>query len=179
MRRILTFGAAMALAAWGMVRGHAAELQVGDEAPAFTLPGTDGKSYSLADYLNKEVVVVAWFPKAKTSGCTRECQSLRESGEALRKFEVAYFAASCDEEKENQEFAQMLGLDFPILSDPSRETAKKYGVVDNDRGFAKRWTFYIGKDGKILYIDKQVKTSSHGEDIAKKLEELGVPKRQK
>ncbi len=68
MRRILTFGAALALAAWGMARGHAAELQVGDEAPAFTLPGTDGKTYTLADYLGKQVVVIAWFPKAKTGG---------------------------------------------------------------------------------------------------------------
>lgn len=68
MRRILTFGAAMALAAWGVVRGQAADLQVGDEAPAFTLAGTDGKTYNLADYLGKQVVVIAWFPKAKTGG---------------------------------------------------------------------------------------------------------------
>ena len=97
----------------------------------------------------------------------------------MREFDIAYFAASCDEEKENQEFAEMLGLDFPILSDPSRETAKKYGLVDNDQGYPKRWTFYIGTDGKILHIEKMVNVNSHGEDIAKKLAELGVAKKKK
>jgi len=174
----MTLSAALALAAWGVARSHAAELKAGDEAPAFTLPGTDGKSYTLADYRDKQVVVIAWFPKAKTGGCTRECQSLRASGDVLRQFDIAYFAASCDEEQENQEFAEMLGLDFPILSDPTRETAKKYGLVDNDQGFPKRWTFFIGTDGKILHIEKTVNVNTHGQDIAHKLEELGVAKKE-
>lgn len=72
----------------------------------------------------------------------------------------------------------MLGLDFPILSDPTRETAKKYGLVDNDKGFPKRWTFYIGTDGKVLHIERKVNVDSHGEQIAKKLEELGVAKKE-
>ena len=75
--------------------------------------------------------------------------------------------------KGNKAFAESLGLDYPILSDPSRETAKAYGVL-NPKGFANRWTFYIGKDGKILFVDKKVKAGAHGADVAAKLKELGV-----
>jgi peroxiredoxin Q/BCP len=67
-----------------------------------------------------------------------------------------------------------MGLDYPILSDPTRETAKAYGVVSGDRKNASRWTFYIGEDGKILFIDDKVKAGSHGADIAAKLKELQV-----
>ena len=71
-----------------------------------------------------------------------------------------------------------MGLDYPILSDPTKETAKNYGVL-SERGFANRWTYYIGKDGKILAIDKSVKTGQHGADIAAKLKELGVDEQKK
>jgi peroxiredoxin Q/BCP len=66
--------------------------------------------------------------------------------------------------------------DYPILADASKEIAKAYGVLGG-MGFANRWTFYIGPDGKILHIDKSVKTSTAGADVAAKLGELGVAKR--
>ena len=65
-------------------------------------------------------------------------------------------------------------MDYPILSDPDKLTARAYGVVTDKRSVPFRWTFYIGKDGKILAIDKSVKTGSHGKDIAARLKELGV-----
>ena len=99
--------------------------------------------------------------------------SLRASGEEIRKFKVAYFAASCDSAETNKEFADSLDLDYPILSDPDRRTAEAYGVL-SQRIMASRWTFYIGKDGDILFIDREVKAGSHGGDIAARLEELGV-----
>ena len=77
-------------------------------------------------------------------------------------------------EKGNKAFAESLGADYPILSDTTKETAKAYGVVHEGRAVPERWTYYIGKDGKILAIDKGVKTGSHGADIAAKLGELGV-----
>jgi peroxiredoxin Q/BCP len=77
----------------------------------------------------------------------------------------------------NKSFAQSLGVDFPLLSDPTKKIAKAYGVVDEDQPFASRWTFYIGTDGRILYIDKQVSPANHGKNIAAKLAELGVAKR--
>ena len=82
--------------------------------------------------------------------------------------------ASCDSVEENTAFAKKLELDYPILSNPDRDVAEAYGVVTGGKGYPKRWTFFIGVDGKILHIDKEVKTESHGADCAAKLKELGV-----
>ena len=158
---------------------NAAELKVGADAPDFELKASDGKTYKLSDFKGKQAVVVAWFPKAFTGGCTKECKSMREYGKLIREYDVAYFTASCDEvegEKGNAAFAKSLDLDYPILSDPTRAAAKAYGLVAEEKGNAKRVTFYIGKDGKIAHIDRQVKTEKHGEHIAEKLKELGVEK---
>jgi peroxiredoxin Q/BCP len=89
---------------------------------------------------------------------------------------VAYFAVSVDTPEENAKFAQHVEADYPILADPAKDTAKAYGVLGMS-GLASRWTFYIGPDGKILHIDKGVKVSSAGQDVAAKLGELGVAKR--
>lgn len=83
---------------------------------------------------------------------------------------------SVDTPEENKKFAEHVEADYPILSDPSKEVANSYGVL-GAKGFASRWTFYIAPDGKILHIDKAVKTSSAGADVAAKLGELGVAKR--
>ena len=91
--------------------------------------------------------------------------------------EVAYFTASCDDVKTNKEFSEEMSLDYPILSDPERKVAEAYGVVDAVRKNPQRWTFIIGKDGKILHIDKGVNTKQHGADVAAKLKELGVPEK--
>jgi len=152
-------------------------LKVGDAAPDFSLAGSDGKTYKLSDFKGKQAVVLAWFPKAFTGGCTAECKSFRETGAALKKFDVVYFTASCDQPEKNKEFAESLEADYPILSDPTRETAKAYGVVSGDKANAARTTFYIGKDGKILAIDDKVKTATHGQDVAAKLKELSVPQK--
>jgi len=81
------------------------------------------------------------------------------------------FAASVDSAEVNTKFAQSLGIDYPILSDPTKAVARAYGVLAPS-GFASRWTFYIGADGRILDIDKKVSASTHGDDIAAKLADL-------
>lgn len=158
----------------------AAELKVGDAAPDFELQGSDGKTYKLSDFKDKQAVVIAWFPRAFTSGCTAECKSMREQGDAIREFDVAYFTASTDPvegQRGNKAFAESLELDYPILSDPTGETAKAYGIYNSKANFANRATFYIGKDGKIAHVDRKVATGKHGADIAAKLGELGVAKK--
>ncbi len=157
------------------VRGE--ELKPGDPAPNFSLMGSDGKTHQLSDFKGKEAVVLAWFPKAKTGGCTAECKSMRDNGQKIRHYDVAYFTASCDTPALNKEFADELQLDYPILSDPDHTVSDAYGVTNAERKFPMRWTFYIGEDGKILAIDKQVQTGSHGADIATRLRELGVPEK--
>ena len=176
----------MVLTAVGMAAGAAAlaaqtpatptqgrELKVGDQAPDFSLEASDGKTYRLADFRGKQAVVLAWFPKAFTAGCTIECKSLAENGHLIRKYNAAYFMASVDPVSENKGFAEQQKADFPLLSDPSKETAQKYGVL-NTRGMANRWTYYIGKDGKILAIDKEVKPATSAEDMAARLGSLGI-----
>lgn len=88
---------------------------------------------------------------------------------------MALYAASVDTPETNKRFAQSLDLDYPILSDPERKAAAAYGVAG--QGGALRWTFYIGTDGRILHIDKQVTPSTHGRAIAQQLAELGVAPR--
>jgi peroxiredoxin Q/BCP len=152
-------------------------VKVGDKAPDFKLKASDGKEYSLKQFAGKQAIVIAWFPKAFTGGCTKECKSMRENGEKIRKFDVAYFTASCDDVEKNTDFAKSLMLDYPILSDPEKGVAKAYGVVHEGREVPERWTFYIDKEGVVKAIDKKVATDTHGEDIAKKLEELDVAKK--
>jgi peroxiredoxin Q/BCP len=155
---------------------NAAELEVGDPAPDFSLQASDGKTYSLADFKGKQAVVIAWFPRAFTSGCTVECKSLAENGDLIRKYDVAYFMASVDPLEKNIDFAREVKADFPLLSDPSKEVAKAFGVLQMS-SFAKRETFYIGVDGTILKIDREVKPDTSAQDMAGNLAALGVAKR--
>jgi len=87
---------------------------------------------------------------------------------------VAYFTASVDDPETNKRFADSLDLDYPILSDPDKAVAAAYGVLNEERGVARRWTFYIGKDGRILFVDRNVSPQTAGQDVAAKLAELGV-----
>ena len=83
--------------------------------------------------------------------------------------------ASVDKVEDNKAFAEKEHADFPLLSDPDKKVAAAYGVVNEQRQYAFRWTFYIGPDGKILYIDKHVNPGTSGEDVVAKLKELKVP----
>ena len=89
---------------------------------------------------------------------------------------MAYFAASIDKPETNRKFAESLGLDYPILSDPGKDVARAYGVLRMGL-YAARHTIYIGVDGNVLFIDDKVKTGSAGADVAARLEALGVAKK--
>lgn len=151
----------------------ASSLQVGDAAPDFSLAATDGKTYTLSDFKGKQAVVIAWFPKAYTSGCTIECKSLAENGHLIKQYDATYFMASVDPIENNKGFAQENKADFPLLSDPEKTTAKAYDVL-NLFGVASRVTFYIGIDGHILALDEQVNPATSAEDMAENLGRLGV-----
>ena len=180
----LVLGLASAAAA------QTADLKVGDQAPNFKLQATDGKTYQLSDFKGKKPIVLAWFPAAFTRGCTIECKSLAENGDKIKMYDMNYFMISVDPIEKNTEFAKATSVtlgqganaqvvekkeaDFPLLSDPTKDTAKAYGVL-NDRGVANRWTFYIDKNGKISYIEKMVKPETSAEDMLTKVAELKVP----
>jgi peroxiredoxin Q/BCP len=84
---------------------------------------------------------------------------------------------SLDSPEKNRDFAESVGASFVLLSDPGKQSAKEFGVLALGGFFAKRWTFYIDSTGVIRYIDKRVNTSTHGEDVVRKLAELGFPRR--
>ena len=201
MRALLTMGL-MASLAVGAVLAQAPPnaapavptvVKVGDMAPDFSLQGTDGKTHKLSDYRGKQAVVIAWFPKAFTQGCTIECKSLAENGDKIRMYDVAYFMASTDTVEDNTKFAKATSVtlqsrgggpatvvdkkeaDFPLLADPNKEVAGKYGVLMANGQVANRWTFYIDKTGKISYIEKTVKPATSAEHMVAKLAELKVP----
>ena len=92
---------------------------------------------------------------------------------------MAYFGASCDTPEYNKEFADEHMFDFPLLSDPDRKVALEYGLVVGDKKTPSRWTIFVSKDGKIAFIDKEVKAASHAEAVLKKLVELKVEKAEK
>ena len=148
-----------------------AAIKVGDPAPDFTLTGSDGKTYSLADFRGKKPVVIAWFPKAFTAGCTLECKSLAANGDRLRKFDVAYFMASVDTPEDNAKFAASEKANFPLLSDPDKSVATRFGVL-HSRGLANRWTYYIDRNGRVAYIDRAVNPETSAEDIIARLSQL-------
>ncbi len=173
---IPVFLAVLVMTAIASAEVSAAVLAVGDPAPDFRLQGSDGTTYTLAEFAGKQAVVLAWFPKAYTRGCTIECKSLAEKGHLIREYEVSYFMASVDPLADNIGFASEQGADFPLLSDPGKDTARAYGVL-SPLGYAKRHTFYIGSDGVILAIDRKVQPATSAEDMARTLGELGVPRR--
>ena len=199
MRAMLAVGLVAALSVGVMAQAPApaqappaVDLKVGDMAPDFTLPGTDGKTHKLSDYRGKQAVVIAWFPKAFTQGCTIECKSLAANGDKLKMYEMAYFMASVDPLAENIKFAKATSVtlqsrgggpatvvekaeaDFPMLSDESKSVATAYGVL-NRGGLSNRWTFYIDKNGRIAAIDKAVQPATSAEDMIAKLNELKIP----
>jgi thioredoxin-dependent peroxiredoxin len=187
MRALFAMGLVAALSVGVMAQAPVTELKVGDPAPNFKLQASDGKTYQLSDFKGKKPVVVAWFPKAATLGCTIECKSLAENGDRIRKYDVVYFMASVDPLEDNVKFAKATSIetagqkidkkeaDFPILSDPDKATAKAYGVLAPNGAVAQRWTFYIDKDGKVSYIDKAIKPATSAEDMIARLGELKVP----
>ncbi len=148
-------------------------LKVGAKVPEFEMQASDGKTYAAKDIVGQRAMVIAWFPAANTRGCTKECKSMKESGQLLRKFDVAVFTASTDAVDVNAKFAESLELDYPILCDPGGKHAKLFGVL-RDNNKANRVTFVISKEGKVLAVIDKVKTETHGEDLAKLLKKLEI-----
>lgn len=173
---ISALGTAIANALTGRRSAPRVVLTAGDRAPDFTLEGSDGQRYRLSAFAGRSTVVIAWFPKAFTPGCTAECSSIGLTRAALGAFDATIFAASCDSVDVNRDFARSTGIEVPILSDADGSVARAYGIL-GPLGLPSRWTVYIGRDGRILDIDRRVRAGAHGADIVAALERLGVSRR--
>jgi peroxiredoxin len=142
MKRALWLLTLLPLAAWA-----GDHLKVGAAAPDFSLPSSTGKTVKLSDHLGKQNVVLAFFPKAFTGGCTKEMSAYRDMHAQFSDAHAQIYGISMDAVETQTKFAESLKTPFPLLSDKEGSVAKAYGVAGE--GYANRVTFVIGKDGKI------------------------------
>jgi peroxiredoxin Q/BCP len=149
-----------------------AELKVGETAPDFSLLDEHGLPVSLKDYLGKKVVVLYFYPKDFTSGCTAEACSFRDNYKPYQDKGVVVIGVSLDSVESHLKFSEKYNLPFAILSDRNKEAAKAYGVLGVGGFLTKRVTFIINKDGKITHIFPKVDVKHHSEEVLKALEEL-------
>ncbi len=135
--------------------GNAENLKQGDTAPDFTLQNVDGKEFTLSDYREKSPVVIYFYPKASTPGCTKQACGIRDDLSRFRENGIEVFGISVDGKEALKEFIAEYNLNFTLLSDESKEVSEKYGVL-NKLGFSSRITFIIDKEGKINTIMRDV-----------------------
>ena len=152
--------------------------KVGNLAPAFTLLDQDGSKVSLKDFRGEKNVVLYFYPKAMTPGCTTQACGLRDSKKALTKADTVVFGVSPDPVPRLGKFIEKEGLNFSLLSDEDHAIADKYGAWGLKKFMGRefmgilRTTFIIGKDGRLKHVMDKVKTKTHHDDVLALLAEL-------
>ena len=153
------------------------ELKVGLLAPAFNLLNQDEAKVALKDYRDKKNVILYFYPKAMTPGCTVQAQALRDKKRKMTSLKTAVLGVSIDSVSRLEKFREKENLNFDLLSDEDHKVAEKYGVWVKKKNYGReymgvmRTTFIIGKDGRIKHIMDKVKTKTHHEDVIDWIEE--------
>ena len=146
-------------------------LKAGDNAPDFTLEASTGETISLKDYLGNKRVVLYFYPKDNTSGCTKEACSFRDNLPDIQAKDTVVLGVSPDSLKSHDKFITKFELNFPLLSDPDHKVAEAYGAWGEKSMYGKKYfgiirkTFVIGKDGKLEHVFHKVKADGHGKEI--------------
>jgi peroxiredoxin Q/BCP len=146
-------------------------LKPGDKAPDFTIMSETGEEVSLSDFVGKSDVVLYFYPKDNTSGCTKEACSFRDNIREIETKGAVVLGISPDSVKSHQNFIQKHNLNFTLLSDPDHKVAQAYGVwVEKSMYGRKYWgilrtTFIIGRDGIIKHVFERVKPAGHAEEV--------------
>ena len=140
-------------------------LQPGADAPEFSVNDHNGNKINLKDFLGKKIVL--WFyPKADTPGCTMEGQGFRDDFEKFQQKDIQIFGVSLYDENDNKAFAQKFSFPYPLLCDVDREVALSYQAVSSKEDqYAARISYVIGEDGKILESIENVDTKNHSNDL--------------
>jgi thioredoxin-dependent peroxiredoxin len=144
-------------------------LAVGTPAPGFTTKDTQGNTVTLADFSGKTVILY-FYPKDDTPGCTKEACSFRDNYSAYQGKDIVVLGVSVDDESSHQQFTQKFNLPFPLLADTSRLMTQSYDV-DGGTGYAKRVTYVIDPKGTIAHVYTTINTETHATDI---LADLGL-----
>lgn len=137
-------------------------LTAGTKAPAFTTKDDQGNTVSLSDFAGK-IVVMYFYPKDDTPGCTKEAQSFRDNYEEYQGKDMVVLGVSTDDEASHKAFKEKYGLPFQLLVDSDKAITKAYDV--DGGGYAKRVTYIINGEGVITHVDENVQTSTHAQDI--------------
>jgi peroxiredoxin Q/BCP len=153
---------------------------VGKAAPGFKLPSSNGQTISLEDFKGKKIVVLYFYPRADTPGCTKEACGFRDALVDYEKARVAVLGISPDPIEAVEKFAQKFHLNFPLLADEDHSVAERYGVWTEKSMYGKKYwgvartTFVIGKDGKVLHVFEKVKPQGHDAEVLDWLKENGL-----
>lgn len=146
-------------------------VKVGDPAPSFALPASNGKTISLANYKGKQAVVLYFYPKADTPGCTKEACGFRDALADYNKAKVQVLGISPDPEKDVTQFGEKFHLNFPLLADADHVVTEQYGLWVEKSMYGKKYmgaartTFVIGTDGKVAKIFEKVKPEGHDQEV--------------
>jgi peroxiredoxin Q/BCP len=145
--------------------------KIGTSAPAFKLNSSGGQAISLADFKGKKSVVLYFYPRADTPGCTKEACGFRDALADYNKADIAVLGISPDPVDDVTTFGNKFHLNFPLLADADHAIAEKYGVWQEKSMYGKKYmgvartTFVIGKDGKIVHIFEKVKPEGHDQEV--------------
>jgi peroxiredoxin Q/BCP len=143
------------------------KLKAGDKAPDFTLQDAFGKSYKLSSYKGKSPVIVYFYPKAGTSGCTKEACGIRDDWSKFKQNNIPVLGISTDDKPAIKKFIDDYKLNFPLLSDADKKVSKEYGVVGM-LGYDKRVTFIIDKNLKIADVMEVNDIANHSKTVLEK-----------
>lgn len=155
--------------------GKSKEISEGSLAPDFNLKSDDGKAYSLAEYKGKKQIVLYFYPRDDTPGCTKEACSFRDSLSSLNKVGVQVLGVSMDDLESHQKFRTKYSLNFPLLSDADGKVSKEYGVYKLKNNYGKKYwgiersTFIIDKDGKVKKAFRKVSVDGHVDIVRRNL----------
>ena len=147
------------------------KVKVGDTAPNFYGPTSDGSK--LTDFQGRKNVVLYFYPKDDTPGCTKEACSFRDNLKAIREMGSEIVGISVDDVDSHKKFAEKYHLPFPLVSDPDKKIATAYGVLRDPPTMTNRVTFIIDKNGKIANIFPKVDVTQHTEEVVAALKKLG------
>ncbi len=171
MKSFTTSLAAILLAAalsLGPAGARAALPAAGDPAPAFSLEDQSGKPRNLAEFRGKWVVLY-FYPKDDTPGCTEEACNFRDDIFTLEQMGAQVLGVSLDDSASHAQFAKKYSLPFPLLADPSGKVTSSYGALTDGSRYAKRYTFLVNPAGKVAKVYTKVETSRHSADVIEDL----------
>lgn len=145
--------------------------KIGNLAPAFSLPNQRGEPVALRDFRDRNAVVLYFYPKAMTPGCTTQACGLRDSRQAFAELDTVVLGISPDPVPRLARFAERDGLEFDLLADVDHQVAERYGAWGLKKFMGRefmgilRTTFIIGRDGRLRQVMDKVKTKSHHQDV--------------